>query len=76
MSIIGKLRDYIKNIIHFGRNQHVHFGKNVSIRGHVEFGKIISLDNNVEVRNLTDSVSTIGNNVSINRNSVLRGNSA
>ena len=73
MSIIGKLRDYIKNIIHFGKNQHVHFGKNISIRGHVKFGNNISLDNNVEVRNLTDSVSTIGNNVSINRNTVLRG---
>ena len=73
MNIVSKLRDYIKNFCHFGGYHHVHFGKNVSIRGNVKFGNHITLDNNVEVRNLTKSTSTIGNNVSINRNSVLRG---
>lgn len=50
-----------------------YFGRNVRIEGRVSFGHRISFDDNVEVRNLTNTESFVGNNVSINRNTVIRG---
>jgi len=51
----------------------VSFGKSVKIDGHVIIGDKVFFDDNVEVRNYTKELSKIGNNVTINRNSVLRG---
>lgn len=71
---IKSIYSAIKNIQHFKTiAKKCYFGKSVNIEGNVSFGNHISFDDNVEVRNRTKTDSYIGNNVSINRNTVIRG---
>ncbi len=71
---IKSLYSVIKNIKYFKTiAKKCYFGKNVNIEGNVSFGNRITFDDNVEVRNLTKTDSYIGDNVSINRNTVVRG---
>ena len=71
---IKSIYSAIRNIKFFKTTaKKCYFGKNVNIEGRVSFGNHISFDDNVEVRNRTKTDSYIGNNVSINRNAVIRG---
>lgn len=54
-------------------SKRVVFGRNVNIEGNVCFAERIILDDNVEVRNRTKEQSYIASDVSINRNTVIRG---
>lgn len=74
MRLHDRLRNVISNILYFRTTRKgCYIGKNVHIEGNVTFGKHISFDDNVEVRNRTRTNSFIGDNVSINRNTVVRG---
>ncbi len=74
MRIITLIRSAILNLYYFHTlNKRVIFGRNVNVEGNVVFGRRITLDDNVEVRNRTSFTLFIGNNTSINRNTVIRG---
>ena len=71
---MGKIYSLYKNLLYFKSfSKRCWFEKNVSIQGNVNFGNNVFLGGNVEVRNLTNEISYIGDNVSINRNTILRG---
>lgn len=74
MNIIKSFNSAIKNLKYFKTiAKKCYFGKNVNIEGNVTFGNHVFFDDNVEVRNRTKTDSYIGNSVSINRNTVVRG---
>lgn len=74
MKFLANCNTLFYNIFYFKTLSHkCSFGKRVKIEGNVSFGTNISFDDNVEVRNRTKFPSYVGNNTSINRNSVLRG---
>ena len=73
-TILLYLRSGVLNLWHFhSLSKRIAFGKNVNVEGNVRFGNKIFLDDNVEVRNRTNEEATIGDFVSINRNTVIRG---
>lgn len=64
----------IMNLVHFKSfSKRCYFGKNVRLEGNVTYGCKISFDDNVDIRSGKGSDSFIGNNVSINKNTVIRG---
>lgn len=68
------IRSAFLNLYHFKTlSKQVIFGRNVNIEGRVQLSYRVVLDDNVEVRNLTKENLIIDSNVSINRNSVIRG---
>lgn len=76
MKIFNRIYIYsaIKNIKYFKTfSKRCYFGKNVHLEGNVSYGNCISFDDNVDVRSGKDTDSFIGDNVSINRNTVIRG---
>jgi len=74
MNLFGKVRSLIKNLFYFKTTRkRCYFGKHVHIEGNVTFGNNISFDDNVEVRNRTKEILIIASNVSLNRNTVVRG---
>ncbi len=74
LKILKKIRSAVLNIYYFHTlAKRVSFGKGVKIDGHVVVGYKVFFDDNVEVRNYTKEQSKIGDNVTVNRNSVLRG---
>ena len=74
MKLYNKICNIIRNILYFRTTKKgCYIGKRVHIEGNVSFGKHIFFDDNVEVRNRTTTSSIVGDNVSINRNTVVRG---
>lgn len=72
--ILLYIRSGILNIRYFHTiSKRIVFGRNVNIEGNVRFADRIVLDDNVEVRNRTMEQSYIASDVSINRNTVIRG---
>lgn len=72
--IIRLVRSTFLNLYHFKTlSKRVVFGHDVNIQGRVQLSHSVILDDNVEVRNLTKEDLFIGSNVSINRNTVIRG---
>lgn len=68
------IRSFFLNLYYFGSlSKRVIFGSNVNLEGRVKLSESIVLDDNVEVRNLTKEILIIESNVSINRNTVIRG---
>lgn len=73
-----KFCDYIRSgfynlkYFHSVKNR-VYFGRFVKLRGNVFFSQRIFIDDNVEITGIQDKASSIGCNVSINRNTVVRG---
>lgn len=72
--ILLYIRSFFLNLKYFHTiSKRIVFGRNVNIEGNVLFADRIVLDDNVEVRNRTKEQSYIASNVSINRNTVIRG---
>ena len=72
--IIRIARSFFLNLFYFKTlSKRVIFGSHVNLEGLVQLSNRIVLDDNVEVRNLTKEILIIESNVSINRNTVIRG---
>lgn len=72
--ILLYLRSGVLNLKYFHTlSKRIVFGRNVNVEGNVCFADRIVLDDNVEVRNRTKEQSYIASDVSINRNTVIRG---
>ena len=69
-----KIKSLIFNLYFFGKWKRIYISKNSSLKTqNICFGDNIFLDTNVEIRNRIKENSYIGSNVTINRNTVIRG---